>query len=195
LRDGMNLVCKEYVASRENMSGVLILSELAGAAKELLDAIQVNPNGIDDISHAIAQALQMPEEEQRKRMDSSVEIVRKFDINRWVKLFFNRLREIKSIQKSEMSRKVRDEVRETIYNAYQDSGKRLFFLDYDGTLIGFHKDAEAAVPTAELYDMLETLQSHETNLILIISGRQRETLERWFGDRNYFLVAEHGAWT
>lgn len=195
LRDGMNLVCKEYVASRENMSGVLILSELAGAAKELLDAIQVNPNGIDDISHAIAQALQMPEEEQRKRMDSSVEIVRKFDINRWVKLFFNRLREIKSIQKSEMSRKVRDEVRETIYNAYQDSGKRLFFLDYDGTLIGFHKDAEAAVPTAELYDMLETLQSDGANQIVIISGRPRETLERWFGDRNYFLVAEHGAWT
>src|SRR5690606_14096266 len=195
LRDGMNLVCKEYIASKENRLGVLILSELAGASKELLDAIQINPNAIDEISNAIAQALQMPEEEQRKRMDDSIEIVRKFNINHWVKLFFNRLREIKIIQKNEMSRKVREEVKETIFNAYQNSQKRLFFLDYDGTLIGFHKDADAAAPTTGLYSILEKLQSDDSNQIVIISGRPRDTLERWFGDKDYYLVAEHGAWT
>lgn len=195
LRDGMNLVCKEYIASKENRLGVLILSELAGASKELLDAIQVNPNAIDEISGAIAQALQMPAEEQRTRMDANIEIVKKFNINHWVKVFFNRLREIKTIQKNEMSRKVRDEIRETIFSAYQNSKKRLFFLDYDGTLIGFHKDADAAAPTTGLYSILEKLQSDDANQIVIISGRPRETLERWFGGKDYFLVAEHGAWT
>src|SRR5690606_16139955 len=140
-------------------------------------------------------ALQMPAEEQRTRMDANIEIVKKFNINHWVKLFFNRLREIKTIQKNEMSRKVRDEIRETIFSAYQNSKKRLFFLDYDGTLIGFHKDADAAVPTTGLYSILEKLQSDAANQIVIISGRPRETLERWFGGKDYFLVAEHGAWT
>lgn len=195
LRDGMNLVCKEYIASKENSLGVLILSELAGASKELLDVIQINPNAIDEISRAIARALQMPEQEQRKRMDDSIEIVREFNIKRWVRLFFKRLREVKSIQKNEMSRKVREEVREMIFHAYQKSKKRLFFLDYDGTLIGFHNDVEAAAPTAALHEILEKLQSNGTNQIVIISGRPRETLERWFGDKDYFLVAEHGAWT
>lgn len=195
LRDGMNLVCKEYIASKEKSLGVLILSELAGASKELLDAIQVNPYAIDEISNALAEALQMPAEEQRKRMDDSIEIVKKFNITHWVKLFFNRLRQIKVIQKNEMSRKVRDEVRETIFNEYQNSRKRLFFLDYDGTLIGFHKDVNAAVPTSSLYNILEKLQSDEANQIVIISGRPRETLDSWFGDKDYFLVAEHGAWT
>lgn len=195
LRDGMNLVCKEYVASKESEPGVLILSELAGAAKELLDAIQVNPNAIDEISNAIVQALEMPEDEQRKRMDDNIAIVKKFNINHWVKLFFNRLREIKHIQKNEMSRKVRDGVREMIFNQYQNSRKRLFFLDYDGTLIGFHKDADAAAPTISLHRILEKLQSDDANQIVIISGRPRETLARWFGDKDYYLVAEHGAWT
>src|SRR5690606_30700440 len=195
LRDGINLECKEYIASKQNSLGVLILSEVAGASKELLDAIQVTPNAINEISNAIAPALQMPKEEQRKRMDDSIEIVQKFNINHWVKLFFNRLREIKIIQRNEMSRKVRDEVRETIFNTYHHSQKRLFFLDYDGTLIGFHKDADAAVPTTGLYSILEKLQSDSANQIVIISGRPRETLERWFGDKDYYLIAEHGAWT
>ncbi|PRD57510.1 bifunctional alpha,alpha-trehalose-phosphate synthase (UDP-forming)/trehalose-phosphatase [Sphingobacterium gobiense] len=195
LRDGMNLVCKEYVASKENEQGVLILSELAGASKELLDAIQVNPNAIDEISNAIVQAIKMPEEEQRKRMDANIAIVKKFNINHWVRLFFNRLREIKHIQKNEMSRKVREGVREMIFNQYQNSQKRLFFLDYDGTLIGFHKDADDAAPTTSLYRILEKLQSDNENQIVIISGRPRETLTRWFGDKDYYLVAEHGAWT
>src|SRR5690606_11983935 len=129
-----------YVASKEQRPGVLILSELAGAAKELLDAIQINPNAINEISSAIVQALQMPKKEQRKRMDDNIEIVKKFNINHWVKLFFNRLREIKSLQKNEMSRKVRQEVKEMIFKSYQNSRKRIFFLDYDGTLIGFHRN-------------------------------------------------------
>lgn len=195
IRDGMNLVCKEYVASKEQSNGVLVLSELAGASKELLEAIQVNPNSIDQIREALKLAIDMPEVEQRRRMQDSIEIVRKFNVRHWVKIFFNRLHEIKTFQKQEMARRVRSEVKEAISERYQSAKKRLFFLDYDGTLIGFHKDADAASPTDSLYRTLELLQNNPANQIVIISGRPHETLDRWFGRKEYFLVAEHGAWS
>ncbi|MFD1772158.1 bifunctional alpha,alpha-trehalose-phosphate synthase (UDP-forming)/trehalose-phosphatase [Sphingobacterium suaedae] len=195
IRDGMNLVCKEYVASKEETDGVLVLSELAGASKELLEAIQVNPNSIDQIREGLKAALDMPPSEQRRRMKDSIDIVRKFNVRHWVKIFFNRLREIKTFQKQEMARRVRSEIKDTILEQYQSSTKRLFFLDYDGTLIGFHKDADAASPTDALYHTLEMLQSNPANQIVIISGRPHETLDRWFGRKDYFLVAEHGAWS
>ncbi|KGE12533.1 bifunctional alpha,alpha-trehalose-phosphate synthase (UDP-forming)/trehalose-phosphatase [Sphingobacterium deserti] len=195
IRDGMNLVCKEYVASKEHTDGVLILSELAGASKELLEAIQVNPNSIDQIREALKTAIEMPMQEQRERMQDSIEIVKKFNVRHWVKIFFNRLHEIKTIQKQEMARRVRSEVKENISERYRSAQRRLFFLDYDGTLIGFHKDADAASPTESLYRTLEMLQSNPANQIVIISGRPHETLDRWFGKKEYFLVAEHGAWS
>ncbi|RZK61987.1 MAG: bifunctional alpha,alpha-trehalose-phosphate synthase (UDP-forming)/trehalose-phosphatase, partial [Pedobacter sp.] len=68
MRDGMNLVSKEYVASRNEEDGVLILSEMAGASKELTDALVVNPNNLGDIMEAIVTALKMPQEEQQTRM-------------------------------------------------------------------------------------------------------------------------------
>ncbi|WP_437920058.1 bifunctional alpha,alpha-trehalose-phosphate synthase (UDP-forming)/trehalose-phosphatase [Sphingobacterium sp. LRF_L2] len=195
IRDGMNLVCKEYVASKENTNGVLVLSELAGASKELLEAVLVNPNSVEQIRDALKLALSMPVEEQQRRMLDSIDIVRKFNVRHWVKIFFNRLHEIKTFQKQEMARRVRSEVKEHILQSYQLGKKRLFFLDYDGTLIGFHKDADAAAPTESLYRTLEILQSNPANQIVIISGRPHETLDRWFGGKDYFLVAEHGAWS
>jgi len=195
LRDGMNLVSKEYIASKAHSAGVLVLSELAGASKELLGPLLVNPHSIEQIREALKTAIEMPEEEQRTRLKDSLDIVQKFNIRHWVKIFFNRLREIKGIQKQEMARQVRAEIRESILQHYKESKKRLFFLDYDGTLIGFHNDAEAASPTANLYHTLDLLQADPANQIVIISGRPHETLQRWFGDRDYYLVAEHGAWT
>ncbi len=196
LRDGMNLVCKEYVASKaRDLNGVLILSELAGAAKELTDSILINPNAIEDITQAIHLAIYMPLEEQRKRMEKNVEIVKKFNIYHWVKIFFLRLREIKNIQKKRITRKIHGELKERLWQKYQSSRKRLFFLDYDGTLVGFKKDAETARPTDRIYELLDELQKPSANQIVIISGRSYTTLNQWFNDRSYFLVAEHGAWS
>lgn len=196
LRDGMNLVCKEYVACKAHRTdGVLILSELAGAAKELTESIQINPNAIDDITQAIHLAIYMPADEQQKRMQKNVEIVKKFNIYHWVKIFFIRLREIKSIQKKRITRKIQPELRETLVKQYRSAKKRLFFLDYDGTLIGFEKDAESATPTSRIYKLLDELKDPAANQIVIISGRPHTDLDRWFGTKPYFLVAEHGAWS
>lgn len=196
LRDGMNLVCKEFVACKaKSLQGVLILSKLAGAAKELTESIQINPNSTSDIAHAIYHAMYMPEDEQRKRMKKNAEIIKKFNIHHWVKMFFLRLREIKGIQKKRITRRVSEEVKAIFRQQILASRKRLFFLDYDGTLIGFHKDADAAVPTDETFQLLDGIQADPDNQVVIISGRPHTTLQRWFGHKPYFLVAEHGAWT
>lgn len=195
LRDGMNLVCKEYIASKENTDGVLILSELAGAAKELTQAIHINPNATDQVTEAIYKALQMPVAEQRMRLNDSIEIVKKFNVRHWVRLFFSRLREIKLFQQNEMARRINEQTKLAILDQYNRATRRLFFLDYDGTLIGFQNDAAAAIPTESLYDTLNLLQENDASQVVIISGRPHETLDTWFSDRQYYLVAEHGAWS
>ncbi|MHC8949847.1 bifunctional alpha,alpha-trehalose-phosphate synthase (UDP-forming)/trehalose-phosphatase [Sphingobacterium hungaricum] len=196
LKDGMNLVCKEYIASKAHrLDGVLILSELAGAAKELTDSININPYSVDSIASAIHLAIHMPVDEQRKRMKKSVEIVKKFNVFHWVKIFFNRLREVKTRQKKHTTRKIQGEVKESLLAQFKASKRRLFFLDYDGTLIGFQQDAEAAIPTDVLHATLNKLQSPDENQIVIISGRPHTNLDDWFGKTSYFLVAEHGAWS
>ncbi|WP_400263306.1 bifunctional alpha,alpha-trehalose-phosphate synthase (UDP-forming)/trehalose-phosphatase [Sphingobacterium sp. SG20118] len=195
LRDGMNLVCKEYIACKENTDGVLILSELAGAAKELTQAIQINPNATDQVTEAIHTALYMPIIEQRKRLDDSIAIVKKFNVRHWVRLFFNRLREIKIFQQNEMARKINMHTRESILDQYNRASRRLFFLDYDGTLIGFQNDPAAAIPNQSLYETLNLLQENDGSQVVIISGRPHETLDSWFSNEQYYLVAEHGAWS
>lgn len=195
MRDGMNLVCKEYIASRLNNDGVLILSEMAGASKELVDALIVNPNNIRSMSAAIVEALNMPAGEQRRRMTMMKEIVTKFNIGHWVKLFMNRLTEVKQMQQSMYAKRISQSTRQNIKRFYSFTRNRLIFLDYDGTLVGFQANIEQASPDAELYDLLEQLSSDPANRVVIVSGRPPKFLEEWFGKLNVDMISEHGAWT
>ena len=84
LRDGMNLVAKEYVASQNPSDpGVLVLSRFAGAARELTDALIVNPYDVNSVADAIAQGIEMPLDERRRRWQSMMKVIRKNDLNRW----------------------------------------------------------------------------------------------------------------
>ncbi|MFA5164941.1 MAG: trehalose-6-phosphate synthase [Candidatus Omnitrophota bacterium] len=83
LHDGMNLVAKEYVMSNKSLDGVLILSRFTGAAKELTDAVQINPYSIEEFSDAIKTAIEMPEEDKRKRMENMRNIVRNNNVFKW----------------------------------------------------------------------------------------------------------------
>jgi trehalose 6-phosphate synthase len=83
LHDGMNLVAKEYVASRVDGDGALILSEFAGASRELIDAIVVNPFDEGETAEAIRQVLEMPEEDRRRRMQKMRAVVAENNIYRW----------------------------------------------------------------------------------------------------------------
>lgn len=83
LHDGMNLVAKEFVAARADLKGVLVLSEFTGAARELTEALIVNPYDLEECSEALATALAMPEDEQRDRMRSMRSILVQFNVYRW----------------------------------------------------------------------------------------------------------------
>jgi trehalose 6-phosphate synthase len=93
LRDGMNLVAKEYVASRFDEDGVLVLSEFTGASDELRRAILVNPHDIDGLKDAIVKAIEMPKVERQKRMRALRKRVIEHDVTRWSKEFLRTLEE------------------------------------------------------------------------------------------------------
>ncbi len=194
MRDGMNLVSKEYVASRINNNGVLILSEMAGSSRELIDALIVNPNNMKMMTETIKQALNMPAEEQESRMINMRKVVSKFNVKHWVKIFMDRLLEVKELQQSLHTRYIGDVTRKAIYKIYAKTSNRIFFLDYDGTLVGFNADPKKASPNEKLYAILQNLASDRSNKVVIISGRDYQTLEKWFGHLSITLIADHGAW-
>jgi trehalose 6-phosphate synthase/phosphatase len=194
MRDGMNLVSKEFVASKTNQTGVLILSEMAGASKELIDALIVNPNNTVELYEAILTAIEMPIEEQKTRMVSLRQIVNKFDINHWVKIFMDQLNEVKQDELSRRAKHVNKDLKLLIKANYDVALKRVLFLDYDGTLVGFKVNPLDAKPDEDLYNLINTLAEDPKNQVVIISGRKHETLGEWFSHLPVDLIAEHGAW-
>ena len=195
IRDGMNLVAKEFVASRHDGTGVLILSELAGASKELHEALLVNPNDLNAISEAIKEAIEMPEQEQVRRNKVMMQRLQRFTVARWANEFIKSLEGIKEIQEFTLAKKVNITRMRQMVAAYLGSKRRIFFLDYDGTLAWFKKDPEDAKPDKQLFGILMELTSDKNNTVVIISGRDKETLGRWFDDScQIHFIAEHGVW-
>ena len=194
MRDGMNLVCKEYVASRLDKKGVLILSEMAGASKELSDAIIVNPNDIHQLVEAMHKALTLPEELQIESMTSMQKSLKRYNIHAWVKLFMDELANVKKEQSHLKTRLIDNQLSEEIKHAYKQSKERLIFLDYDGTLVGFNENPDDSKPDQELIEILERLTKDKNNHIVIISGRGRQSLEEWMKPYSLDIVAEHGVW-
>ncbi len=195
LRDGMNLVSKEFIASRHNGHGVLILSEMAGASKELHEALLVNPNDLDQVASAIKEAVEMPVEEQIRRNSVMMQRLQRYTVSRWANEFINNLEGVKEIQKVNLTRKINITRMRQIVSAFRESSKRIFFLDYDGTLSWFKKNPEDAKPDQQLYNILRGLSKDGNNTVVIISGRDKDTLGRWFGPEwNIHFIAEHGVW-
>ncbi len=194
-RDGMNLPAKEYIACRTDKTGVLILSEMAGASKELGESIIVNPNNRTEVAEAIYQALNMPVSEQVKRNSVLQKRLKIYNEERWANDFINGLNEVKKLQESSYTRKVTNHVIKKLAAKYQNSKRRIIFLDYDGTLTGFHKDPQMAMPDDELYSIIKKLTSDTKNTVVIISGRDKETLSKWFDNFSKLaFIAEHGVW-
>ncbi|MGB8192248.1 MAG: bifunctional alpha,alpha-trehalose-phosphate synthase (UDP-forming)/trehalose-phosphatase [Chitinophagaceae bacterium] len=193
LRDGMNLVSKEYVASCTNQAGVLILSELTGAASELNEAILVNPTDSTEVSNAIAHALVMPVFEQKQRMALMQKRLKDYDVIRWVNDFLDQLAHTRHEQSKLKIKVMTDKATARILKDYAHASKRVILLDYDGTLAAFTRIPAEAVPSLQLLQLLANLSSDKSNELVIISGRDRKTLEEWLGHLPLNLVAEHGA--
>lgn len=194
LRDGMNLVAKEFIASRPDQTGVLILSEMAGAAKEMGEALIINPFHTDDFARTIEQALTMPVDEQVRRNKVLQERLRRYDVNRWADDF---VQSMLSSQKTEAARRARiltGKAQATLVQQYRLSQSRALLLDYDGTLVPFADTPKSAPPDPELLELIAGLAGNHLNNLVIISGRPRVDLEAWFGSLPIALIAEHGMW-
>lgn len=193
IRDGMNLVAKEYVASCATQKGVLILSEFAGAASELNEALLVNPTDINDVANNIQRALTMPLQEQKNRMVLMQRRLQEYDVVRWVNDFMDQLRETKKEQQKLIVKVIDERIAKNICRHYAASEKRVLMIDYDGTLVPIRKTPAEAVPDNNVKELITSLSSDPKNHVAVISGRDADTLEAWFGNLPVTLVAEHGA--
>ncbi len=189
-RDGMNLIAKEYVATVPEERGALILSEMAGAAAELSEAILVNPFNLENQVEALREAFELPKDERLVRNRRMKERLRRYDIRRWAQDFIQTLSEVKKVQESFVSLVLTGAARQELLRAFSQAQSPICFLDYDGTLTSFVGRPEKAFPDPELKKILRDLAQKAK--VVLISGRDQETLTQWFGDLPVSLVAEHG---
>lgn len=193
LRDGMNLVSKEYVASKLDGNGVLLLSETAGAAKELTEALQLNPNDLEDYADKIYEGLTMPEADKKRRMQKMQQTIEKADIFHWAERFVETLTDLTRDRAVNVCVPVSSSVKRDINMQYAYAQERLILLDYDGTMVPFFKNPQDARPDKPLLQLLERLSADVRNNVVIISGRDSETLGKWLGHLPVEIIAEHGA--
>ncbi len=193
IRDGMNLVAKEYIATRTDQTGVLILSEMAGSSQEMNEAIIINPNNFEQICDAIYLAINMPEDEQKRRNAELQKRLKRYSVEKWANDFMKALEKTKE-NKNYKAIPVDEKVEEKIFGMYKKAKTRVFFLDYDGTLVNFVDKPELAKPDAELLELINNLHNLPRTHVVLISGRDKETMGTWWKDVPVELIAEHGVW-
>lgn len=194
IRDGMNLVAKEYIATRTDKTGVLILSEMAGSANEMNESLLINPNNFEQTVDALQQAINMPVEEQQERNDILQKRLERYNVEKWAKDFVNSLKEQKENSISYVSKKLGKEILNTVEKNYKLAKKKLLFIDYDGTLAAFKNDPQKASPDEELYKLLDIISAQPNTDMYLISGRDKETFTKWFLHKKYNMIVEHGVW-
>ncbi len=194
IRDGLNLVAKEYVACREDGGGVLVLSEFAGAVSELGEALRVNPWDIEGTARQLERALDMGFGERNERMSPMRSRMIQNDVHVWVKRFIASLgnpdepvsRVPPMVQSSVLA--------ETLSGEFSVAGKALLMLDYDGSLREFVNRFEDAEPSENIIELLTQMGSLDGVRVFINSGRDHRNLDKWFGEYPVDMIAEHGAW-
>jgi len=194
LRDGMNLVAKEYIACKAEGVGVLVLSEFAGAAAEMGEALLINPFDEERTASTVERALTLDEDERRQRMKTLHARVLRNNVFRWGDRFLTSLQEAVSERGRYVDTQPKWLRPAEIKEAYRSAKRRLLALDYDGTIAPFTKHPQQAAPPPSVLNLLTDLALQPKNCVALMSGRPAEDLDRWFGAiGNLWLVAEHGA--
>ncbi len=194
LRDGMNLVVKEYIAARTDYEGMVVISETAGAASELGEAVIVNANDTDEIADGIKTALEMPGKEKRAINRIMHRRLKRYNVEFWAEQFMNNLAHLETDPLEVSVQKSLERDNAVVVDAYKEANKRLLFIDYDGTLVGFKSIPEKAKPDKEVRRLLQKLTDDPKNKVVIVSGRDRLTLDDWLGDMDLHILASHGLW-
>ena len=196
LRDGMNLIAKEYIAAKVNAPGVVVLSETAGAARELSEALIVNPTDTADVAHQIKRALEMPVEQQIANNQRMHERLKRYDVHYWAHDFLEKLHGVSETQRSYLAKKLKGSRLEHLIDTYRASSSRLIILGFDGTLIASEYEDQKVEIGQEIYDVLDdlTAKPHSATEVVVISRRSRDELGNALGHLGVSLVADNGAW-
>ena len=191
IRDGMTLVAKEFIAARTDGDGVLVLSEFTGAAAELAEALLVNPYDLEGTAEALCRALQMQPEERHIRMTALRARVETYDVHRWAREFLERLGS--DLEPPHALRPSPPSALVAAQSRIRAASSTTLFIDYDGTLVEFAPTPDLAVPDSALLTLLEALARRY--VVHVVSGRRRDTLQRWLEAFPVGLHAEHGYWS
>jgi trehalose 6-phosphate synthase/phosphatase len=193
LRDGMNLVAKEYVACQQEGDGVLVLSEFAGAAAEMGEAFLVNPYDEERTSEVLATALTLPKEERHHRMKALRHRVLRNDAFTWARRFLDILSdsvEARGLSPVETPQTLRFQ---SAIESFRVAATRWILLDYDG-IVALAEHPGRAAPGDDLLGDLAKLSAGQGCRVALISGGSRENLDRWFGHiASLTIFAEHGS--
>ena len=189
IRDGMNLVAKEFVSSRHDEDGVLVLSELAGAAEQLREALLVNPYSVEDLAATMLTALSLDGDDRRLRMRALREEVFSATADRWMERFLSDLTAPVIDECTACEHVVRSVT--TTVNAGKDV---VLVLSYDAALDGVGSVANPSGPDAELSQLLDALSQRPGIELHLVSGADHDMLDSWLPFAHAVLWAEDGIW-
>jgi trehalose 6-phosphate synthase/phosphatase len=187
LRDGMNLVAKEYVACQVSDPGVLILSRMAGAAETMREALQVNPFDLDETANALHRALTMGEEERASRMASLRRRERRDDVHAWVRSFLAAA----TGQRTGLEPPSDQEIQGWL-GSFVKSYPLSLFLDYDGTLTPLVEHPSKAVLSPSVRAALEACAARPDTDVTIVSGRSLRDIRETVGHPGLVYAGNHG---
>ncbi|XP_066150260.1 uncharacterized protein Tps1 isoform X1 [Euwallacea fornicatus] len=199
LRDGMNLVAKEFVACQINIPpGVLIVSPFAGAGETMHEALICNPYEIDDASEVIHRALTMPEDERILRMNYLRRREKLNDVNYWTKSFLSAMGSLQTADDHDevgsilMPAVTLDDFDEYLAKYIGNTLKLALLLDYDGTLAPIAPHPDLAIIPSETKKVLERLSNLSDVYIAIVSGRNVDNVKQMVGIDGITYAGNHG---
>lgn len=188
-RDGLNLLIKEYLASRDEKAGVIVCSEFIGGAQELTEAIIFNPNNHREFINSLLKALTMPEDEKISAFNKMKRRLERNNALDWAVNFMEGLKSIKAKQAELQARLFTHTVKTRLLTDFYNSEKRLIALDYNGTLVPIKKMAQCLPPDKSTLNILKALTEDTKNKIIILSDNEKENLASWFNHLPIDLIA------
>ncbi len=187
LRDGMNLVAKEFVASQIDDPGVLILSRMAGAAETMREALRLNPYNIESVAEALLRALEMPRDEREARMRALQRRERKHDLGEWLDHFISRASE----PRRSMRPVAKDDF-ESWIGAFAGKHSLAVFLDFDGTLASIASHPSLVKIGDGMREALERCSTRDDTDLAIVSGRGLSDVRRMVENDRFVYAGNHG---
>ncbi|KAK2461153.1 hypothetical protein APHAL10511_006680 [Amanita phalloides] len=191
-RDGMNTTSMEFVIAQDRTNkSPSVLSEFMGISKNMEDALLVNPWNLGEVADAINRGLLMSRAEKEVRHAKLYKVVTTHTSHTWVAVLVKQL--LSLLSNRNQARETPHIPQDRLLEGFNKAKKRLFCLDYDGTLTPIVKTPSMAVPSAATLEALSKLSADPKNNVWIISGRDGEFLEQHLGHlENLGFSAEHG---